>query len=40
MDCAYAECDYSGGFRAVERHRHREHGEPKWALAFEGDSDA
>jgi hypothetical protein len=40
MGCAYAGCDYSAGFRAVERHRHREHGEPKWGLAFEVVDDA
>ena len=28
-------CPFTGTLREVERHRHREHGDPKWDVAFD-----
>lgn len=35
MQCGIEGCDFEGTLREVERHRHNEHGEPKWEVAFD-----
>lgn len=39
----YERCDFEGTLREVGRHRHSEHGEPKWDIAHDlpaGEPDA
>lgn len=32
---AQVRCPFTGTLREVERHRHTEHGDPKWDIAFD-----
>jgi len=43
MECPMQFCDYVGTLRAVERHRHNDHGMVKWDIAHDlppGEPDA
>jgi len=35
MQCSIEGCEFEGTLRGVERHRHTEHGEPKWDVVFD-----